>query len=90
MSSVSGDGGLRFAPGRAVLYSFSAIASLTLLDAGVKWLTSDYAVPQIAFIRYLFGLALAVILASRMGGLGRSPPGGRSGTACARCSTSPP
>lgn len=52
-----------------MLYSFSAVASLTLLDAGVKWLTSDYAVPQIAFIRYLFGLALAVILAGRMGGL---------------------
>ncbi len=70
MSSLAGHGGLRSAPGRAMVYSFSAVASLTLLDAGVKWLTSDYAVPQIAFIRYLFGLALAVILASRMGGLG--------------------
>lgn len=61
--------GLRHAPVRAMVYSFSAVASLTLLDAGVKWLTTDYAVPQIAFIRYLFGIALAVILASRMGGL---------------------
>ena len=46
------------------------MASLTLLDAGVKWLTTDYAVPQIAFIRYVFGLGLAVVLAGRMGGLG--------------------
>jgi drug/metabolite transporter (DMT)-like permease len=70
MSHATGHGGLRNAPGRAMLYSFSAIASLTLLDAGVKWLTTDYAVPQIAFMRYVFGLALAVILAGRMGGLG--------------------
>jgi drug/metabolite transporter (DMT)-like permease len=69
MSHATGHGGLRNAPGRAMLYSFSAIASLTLLDAGVKWLTTDYAVPQIAFMRYVFGLALAVILAGRMGGL---------------------
>lgn len=69
MNSASGHAGLRYAPGRAMLYSFSAIASLTLLDAGVKWLTTDYAVPQIAFMRYLFGLALALILASTMGGL---------------------
>lgn len=69
MSSASDHVGLRYAPGRAMLYSFSAIASLTLLDAGVKWLTTDYAVPQIAFMRYLFGLALALILAGGMGGL---------------------
>jgi len=62
--------GLRYQPVRALVYSFSAVASLTLLDAGVKWLTTDYAVPQIAFIRYVFGLALAIILATRMGGLG--------------------
>jgi drug/metabolite transporter (DMT)-like permease len=69
MTAPSGPAGLRYQPVRAMLYSFSAVASLTLLDAGVKWLTTDYAVPQIAFMRYLFGLALAVILASRMGGL---------------------
>lgn len=69
MTNASGQVGLRYAPGRAMLYSFSAIASLTMLDAGVKWLTTDYAVPQIAFMRYLFGLALALILASGMGGL---------------------
>lgn len=61
--------GLRYAPARAVAYGLSALASLTLLDAAVKWLTADYAVPQIAFVRYLFGLALALVLATRMGGL---------------------
>ncbi len=61
--------GLRYAPVKAIAYGLSALASLTLLDAAVKWLTADYAVPQIAFVRYVFGLALALILASRMGGL---------------------
>lgn len=69
MTAAAG-AGLRHQPVRAMVYSFSAIASLTLLDAGVKWLTTDYAVPQIAFIRYVFGLTLAIILAARLGGLG--------------------
>ncbi len=69
MSSVTDHAGLRHAPGRAILYMLVAIAMLALLDAGVKWLTADYAVPQIAFLRYLFGITLAVLLASRMGGL---------------------
>ena len=62
MSGATDHAGLRHAPGRAVLYMLVAIAMLALLDAGVKWLTADYAVPQIAFIRYLFGIALAIRL----------------------------
>jgi drug/metabolite transporter (DMT)-like permease len=69
MGGATDHAGLRHAPGRAVLYMLVAIAMLALLDAGVKWLTADYAVPQIAFIRYLFGIVLAILLAGRMGGL---------------------
>jgi drug/metabolite transporter (DMT)-like permease len=70
VSDNSGRNGLRHLPGRAVLYMFAAVAFQTVLDASVKWLTTDYTVPQIAFIRYLFSIAIAVLLAGRMGGLG--------------------
>jgi drug/metabolite transporter (DMT)-like permease len=56
-------------PGRAVLYMTAAVAFQTVLDASVKWLTDGYTVPQIAFIRYLMSLAVAVLIAGRMGGL---------------------
>jgi drug/metabolite transporter (DMT)-like permease len=50
-------------PAKAVAYMLAAVASLAVLDAAVKWLTDDYPVPQIAFIRYVIGLALALGLA---------------------------
>lgn len=61
--------GLRSAPRKAAAYMASAVALLTLLDVGVKWLTGDYPVPQIAFVRYAVGLMLAVSVALRTGGL---------------------
>lgn len=64
-----GADGLRHAPARAVLYMLAAVAFQTVLDASVKWLTADYTVPQIAFVRYLFTIAFAIGLASRFGGL---------------------
>lgn len=70
MSANTDRNGLRHLPGRAVLYMAGAVALQTVLDAGVKWLTTDYTVPQIAFVRYLFTIAIAVLLAGRMGGLG--------------------
>ena len=69
MSASTDRNGLRHAPGRAVLYMIAAVALQTVLDAGIKWLTTDYTVPQIAFVRYLFSIAIAVLLAGRMGGL---------------------
>jgi drug/metabolite transporter (DMT)-like permease len=59
----------RSAPMRAVFYMVAAVSALAVLDAGVKWLTSVYPVPQIAFLRYLVGLVLALGLAPRLGGL---------------------
>src|SRR5262252_4971675 len=56
---------LHFAPGKAVAYSLSAILCLALLE----WLAADYAVTQIAFLRYIVGLAVAIGLAARHGGL---------------------
>jgi len=50
-------------PAKAIVYMLAAVASLAVLDAAVKWLTDDYPVPQIAFIRYVIGLALALGLA---------------------------
>jgi drug/metabolite transporter (DMT)-like permease len=40
-----------------------------VLDAAVKWLTAAYEPTQIAFMRYFFGLAMAVGVASQLGGL---------------------
>ncbi|WP_119462292.1 DMT family transporter [Rhodospirillaceae bacterium SYSU D60014] len=56
-------------PVRAVLYMFAAVSALAVLDAAVKWLTTGYSVPQIAFLRYIVGLGLAIALALRLGGV---------------------
>ena len=70
----------RIQPRRAILYMFGAVSSLAVLDAGVKGLTQGYPVPEIAFLRYLFGLAFAIGLALRsaegLRGLGTRRPGG--------------
>ena len=66
----AGGAALHNAPGKALLYMLVAVAALSVLDAAVKWLTDDYTVPQIAFLRYVVGLALALVVASRAGGLG--------------------
>ena len=70
MSHQAAGSGLRHVPRRAVAYMAGAVAFQTVLDASVKWLTDDYTVPQIAFIRYLLSVAVAVLIAGRMGGLG--------------------
>ncbi|MGH6931660.1 MAG: EamA family transporter [Dongiaceae bacterium] len=36
---------LRYAPGKAVFYMLSAVTGLFAMDAGIKWLTSNYSVP---------------------------------------------
>jgi drug/metabolite transporter (DMT)-like permease len=61
---------LRSSPGKAVLYMLGAVTCLSGMDAGIKWLTADYSVPQVAFMRYLVGLLVALAIAARMGGLG--------------------
>jgi len=70
MTPASGVSPLRHVPVRGALYMLAAVSLLAILDAGVKELTGRYPVPQIGFMRYLFGLTLAVILATRSGGLG--------------------
>jgi drug/metabolite transporter (DMT)-like permease len=62
--------GLRFAPGRAVIFMVAAVFCLAVLDAGVKWLTADYPIPQIGFLRYCIGLCFAIAIAMRFGGVG--------------------
>ncbi|MET1028399.1 MAG: DMT family transporter, partial [Dongiaceae bacterium] len=62
---------LRTNPKRAVAYSLTAAFLLTTMDAVVKWLTTDYSVTQIAFLRYVVGIFVAVGLArSSATGLG--------------------
>ena len=63
MGSMEVKDGLRFHPGKAVLFMLLAVFNLAILDAGVKWLTADYPIPQIGFLRYCIGLCLAVALA---------------------------
>jgi drug/metabolite transporter (DMT)-like permease len=60
---------LRSVPVKAVAYMCAAALALQVLDAAVKWLTTSYAPAQIAFMRYFFGVAMALILATRLGGL---------------------
>jgi drug/metabolite transporter (DMT)-like permease len=69
VAATTGVSELRFSPGKAVAYMLAAGATLTVMDAGIKWLTADYPVPQIAFMRYAIGFFVAAGLAARMGGL---------------------
>jgi drug/metabolite transporter (DMT)-like permease len=59
----------------------AAAATLTVMDAGVKWLTDHYPVPQIGFMRYAIGILVALGFALRLGGLATlrtSRPGGHA------------
>ncbi|HWA43186.1 MAG TPA: DMT family transporter [Hypericibacter adhaerens] len=69
-SATAGPVGLRHQPGRGILYMASAVFCLTLLDAGVKWLTDDYSPFQIAFLRYVVGIVFAIGISTRAGGIG--------------------
>ena len=60
---------LRNSPAKGVVYMLAAAGTLTVMDAGIKWLTADYPVPQIGFMRYAIGLLVAIGLATRLGGV---------------------
>ncbi|MGF7162292.1 drug/metabolite transporter (DMT)-like permease [Rhodoligotrophos appendicifer] len=61
-------GGLRRSPRKAILFALAAIFCLCVLDVLVKWLAASYSIPQIIFLRYIGGLALALVVAQRSGG----------------------
>ncbi|HEY4162943.1 MAG TPA: DMT family transporter [Dongiaceae bacterium] len=50
-------------PSRAITYMLSQAFLLTVMDALVKWLASDYTVGQIAFLRYSIGLGITLGMA---------------------------
>jgi drug/metabolite transporter (DMT)-like permease len=50
-------------PGRAIAYMLTQAFLLTVMDALVKWLASDYTVGQIAFLRYSIGLGITLGMA---------------------------
>jgi len=66
----AGGTGLRSQPLRGLAYMAGAGFCLTLLDVAVKWLTTDYTPPQIAFIRYGICIGFAAAIAARAGGVG--------------------
>jgi drug/metabolite transporter (DMT)-like permease len=68
-SRIRASAQLRSVPVKAVVYMCAAALAMQVLDAAVKWLTADYTPFQIAFMRYFFGIALALALAPRLGGL---------------------
>ena len=70
MSATTGELKLRSSPGKGLAYMLAASATLTIMDAGIKWLTDSYPVPQIGFMRYAVGIVVAIGLAFRFGGLG--------------------
>src|SRR5215813_2685291 len=59
----------RNAPAKGIAYMLAASATLTIMDAGIKWLTATYPVPQIGFMRYAVGMVVATALAARLGGV---------------------
>ena len=59
----------RNAPAKGIAYMLAASATLTIMDAGIKWLTADYPVPQIGFMRYGVGILVAAAMAARLGGI---------------------
>lgn len=59
----------RSSPGKGIAYMLAAGGTLTVMDAGIKWLTDEYPVPQIGFMRYAVGIVVAVVFAWRFGGI---------------------
>lgn len=59
----------RNAPAKGIVYMLAASATLTIMDAGIKWLTADYPVPQVGFMRYGVGILVAAAMAARLGGI---------------------
>ena len=57
------------APGRGILFTVLGGALLTMNDAVLKWLTVDYPVGQLLFIRGLFVLLAISLIVWRSGGL---------------------
>ena len=57
------------APGRGIFFTVLGGALLTMNDAVLKWLTGDYPVGQLLFIRGLFVLAAISLIVWRSGGL---------------------
>ncbi|WP_342642707.1 DMT family transporter [Rhodoligotrophos ferricapiens] len=64
-------GALQRSPRKALLFACAAIFCLCVLDTLVKWLAEHYSIPQIIFLRYIGGLALALAVARGSGGLGQ-------------------
>jgi len=56
------------APGRGILFTVLGGALLTMNDAVLKWLTGDYPVGQLLFIRGLFVLLAISVIIWRAGG----------------------
>jgi drug/metabolite transporter (DMT)-like permease len=67
-ATTAGQRGAPATPARAFAYSLAAVFLLSLLDGVVKWLSTDYSAPQIAFLRYILGLGLALGMTPRAGG----------------------
>lgn len=57
------------APGRGIAYTVLGGALLTANDAVLKWLTGDYPVGQLLFVRGLFVLLAITVFVWRSGGL---------------------
>ena len=57
-------------PGRGITFTILGGALLTTNDAVLKWLTSDYPVGQLMFIRGLFVFLPVMLIAWRAGGFG--------------------
>ena len=62
--------GTSLSPGRGITFTILGGALLTTNDAVLKWLTSDYPVGQLMFIRGLFVFLPVMLIVWRAGGFG--------------------
>lgn len=60
----------------AIAWMLLAVGLMSSMDAVAKWLAADYAVAQVVWLRYLFGLTalLPLVVAGKMGSLSTARP----------------
>jgi drug/metabolite transporter (DMT)-like permease len=56
-------------PTLGMLLMITGVASFAVMDATIKWLTTDFSVPQIVALRSWFGLPILFFLVHREGGI---------------------
>jgi hypothetical protein len=76
------------APFRGILFIIAGISIFSIQDVVIKWISGDYSVHQILFVRSVVALVPLFVIVRLNGGLASCAPGGRSSIWCAPFSCS--